>query len=97
MGGAAHLQAHYAECSEFPIKCERCSQSVKKSALDDHLDHQCPYLECSCGEMVGFGVMNMVWGAFPGNFPRWRRFPGGFPLGIPTMVYQCNGVYTSRR
>ena len=46
-------KAHYeAECSEYPVRCERCSESVKKNFLEEHHDRHCPYVECLCHEMV---------------------------------------------
>ena len=46
------VQAHYVDCPDFPVKCERCSQSVKKSGLEEHHSNHCPFVECSCGDIV---------------------------------------------
>ena len=58
------------------MKCERCSQSVRKSAIEDHKDYHCVYIECSCGELVStvIGV-----GRSPPGLPA-RDFPRGNPL-----------------
>ena len=34
------------------VRCERCSESVKKKLLEEHHDRHCPYVECLCHEMV---------------------------------------------
>ncbi|CAI8037746.1 Ral guanine nucleotide dissociation stimulator-like 1 [Geodia barretti] len=49
---AKDLEAHYVRCPEYPVKCERCSQSVKKSGLEDHVANHCQFVECSCGDIV---------------------------------------------
>ena len=50
--GLVCLQAHYAECTEYPVKCDRCSESVKKSSMEEHKEYHCPFVECFCGEQV---------------------------------------------
>ena len=62
------------------MKCERCSQSVRKSAIEDHIDYHCVYIECSCGELVS---TVLVLGVPPGTAR--KRLSRGNPRDSPLL------------